>query len=67
MLKSLDRDNEPMALFYDTEEGISGGVYFPLRSFSTELMERFTRNLIGFIGILINGPERRLKDIALLQ
>lgn len=65
MLRTLERDNEPVVLFYDTEEEIVGGVQFPLNRFSTQLMERFSHDFLSFITALLRTPEARMKDIVL--
>lgn len=66
MLKSLERETEPFVLFYDSERGIDGGVYFPLRRFSVSTMERFARNLERFITQLLHNPDQVVRNLSLL-
>lgn len=63
MLKNLELDHEPGILLYDADEEVVGYVYFPLNRFSTDMMERFGRNFLGFIEALLRQPEGRVKDI----
>lgn len=65
-LSNLDWDHEPGVLFFDTEGGIVGRIYFPLNRFTSESIERFARNYIGFIRALIDNPLTRVRDILLL-
>jgi hypothetical protein len=64
--RNLDWDNEPSILLFDTEDEIVVSVTFPLSRFSIETMERFARNFLGFISVLLRQPERRVADISLL-
>lgn len=66
MLKSLERDNEPMILLYDGDDEIVGGMHFPLNRFSIDTMERFGRNFLLFVKALVRQPDENLKDILLL-
>ncbi len=64
MLKGLERDNEPVILLYDTDDGIQGGVYFPLERFSAETMTVFGNALLGFIREMLRNPRRRPGDLT---
>jgi hypothetical protein len=66
MLKTLMRDNEPMVELRDTEDGISGEVYFPRNRFHISTMERFARSFLAAVRALLERPEQRIKDISLL-
>ncbi len=65
MLQTLDRDNEPMVLLYDTAEEIRGEIYFPLNRFCCATMERFGRDLLLLLGRLLRGPETRVRNVPL--
>lgn len=65
-LKNLERDTEPFIVFFDSDDGIVGGVWFPLNRFSVSTMERFGRNFLVFIRGMLRQPEGRVKDISLL-
>ena len=65
MLETLERDNEPMVLVFDTDEEILGGVYFPANRFSLEIMERFAQGFQNFVGSLLGEAQLRVKDIPL--
>lgn len=67
MLRTLERDNEPMVQLFETEESVTGGVYFPLRRFATDTIERFGRNFVSIIGDVLRQPGRRVKDFELLH
>lgn len=57
-------DYEPMVIFTDLDEEIMGTLYFPLRAFSTEVMERLGRTLLGFISVMLTQPETRIADMS---
>jgi Condensation domain/TubC N-terminal docking domain len=67
ILKNIERDIEPMVGFIEREEEIGVLVQFPCSRFSEQTMERFGRNLLGFIRALLRYPEGRVKDLVLLQ
>jgi len=67
MLKSLEVDNEPTILLFDSDDEIRGEVNFPLDRVSIASMESFGRNFLLFIRALLRQPQERVKDIALLQ
>jgi hypothetical protein len=66
MLRSLERDHEPSVGFIDTDDGIVGGVSFPLNRFSADTMERFGANFIEFIKALLRHSAPRVRDIVLV-
>lgn len=66
MLKRLEFDREPGLLLFDTDDDVVGGVYFPLRRFSVATMERFSRNFLMFVELLLRQPEIRIRDVQLL-
>ena len=63
ILRNLEKDNEPVMGLRETEDGIVGGVLFPLNRFSTDTMERFGRNFLVFIRQLIRQPEERVSGV----
>jgi hypothetical protein len=63
---SVEVDSEPWVLFYESEQEISGNVYFPLKRFSIEAMERFTCNFLMLIRAMLDRPTERLRNIRLL-
>jgi hypothetical protein len=65
VLRNLERDAEPVVLLFDTDEEIVGGVHFPLKRFSADLMERFGRNFTFFVETLLTRPDERMKHIPL--
>jgi hypothetical protein len=58
-------DLDPLMLLYDTNEGVTGGVYFPLERLSVESMEGFGRNFLAFLRALLKTPELAVADIKL--
>ena len=66
MLRRLERDTEPTTVFVDTDDGISCRVYFPLNRFSTATMERFGRNFLTFLGVLMDQPNARVMEVQLV-
>jgi Condensation domain/TubC N-terminal docking domain len=64
MLKTLERDNEPVILLFDTGQEISGSIHFPLDRFSVPMMETFTRAFLTFIEALLRHPHARVRDVA---
>jgi hypothetical protein len=65
LLRDYGGDNEPSIVLYDDGEEIVGNVNFPRRRFSAASMERFARNLLGFIDSLLTQPGARIFDISL--
>jgi len=65
MLKTLERDNEPVMLLYDGDQEVIGGVQFPLNRFSVEMMERFVRNFSMFLQLLVRQPATRVDQVLL--
>jgi hypothetical protein len=66
MLRSLDRDSEPVLLLYESNTSVSGGLIFPNSLFQTQDMERFGRNYLRFVDLLRTRPEERISQIMLL-
>jgi hypothetical protein len=66
MVKSLQRDNDPAAVLYETDGGIAGDIYFPRYRFSGATMERFARNFHALIRILLSEPLKRLREVVVL-
>lgn len=63
MIKSLEHDAEPAIVLYDTDDDIIGGIHYPLGRFSSGSMQRFTHNFVAFINSMVNGQDRRVKDL----
>ena len=59
-----DIDIEPFILLADGRE-VVGDVYFPRARFAHLTMERFARNFLMLLTVLLRQPERRIKDIAI--
>lgn len=66
MLKILDWDREPFVLLFDTDEDISGDVYFPTERFSPRTIQRFGRNFLWFVDRLLKQPTVPVKDVLLM-
>jgi hypothetical protein len=64
---NLGVDGEPSVQFRETEHRIIGDLYFPRGRFSTAVMERFARIFVGFIRVLIEAPETRVRDARLCE
>lgn len=60
-----EKDSEPVLLLYDTEDGISGGVHFPVGSVSEESMQHFSRTFLEFLKALLESPDARVSDLKL--
>jgi hypothetical protein len=65
-LGSVECELDPEVILHDMRLEIRGGIYFPLRRFSTETMERFGRNLLLCVVQLIRQPEVKVVDILLV-
>ncbi len=65
ILHNFDQDLQPFALFYDTEEGITGGVHYPRAHISHRTMSRFSRCLVELLAAFVARPEIRIVDIPL--
>lgn len=66
MLNTLERDNEPVVLLYDTGGLIFGGVYFPRERFALSTMERFAQNFSLFLKELLVRPGQIVGDVSLV-
>lgn len=66
MLKTMERDDEPSLVVYDTGEELDGTVYFPRARFGDDTMARFARNFSASVDCLFTQPERPLKDVPLI-
>jgi hypothetical protein len=65
------RDNYPTAsdptiLLYDTDDGIAGGVHFPLNRFAVATIEIFCRNFVRFVEALVRRPMERVSAVPML-
>jgi hypothetical protein len=64
-LKVLDRDTEPVVVFFDAEHEMSGEIYFARNRFSVKLMERFAAGLLMFVRTMVKSPNLSVKNIPL--
>jgi hypothetical protein len=64
-LKHLERDTEPFVVFFDSPDALHGGVWFPLRRFSTASMESFAAHLQDFVNVLVTDPSRCVMELPL--
>lgn len=62
---NFERDVEPQLGFVETSEDVLGFVIFRVDRFSVNLMERFSRNYVRFVEVLLRFPETNLKSIVL--
>ncbi len=65
MLKMLEQDIDPFALFYDTPEGLIGTINYAQDRFSKVTMDRFVRNFLMFIDALVTRSSSRVASIPL--
>jgi hypothetical protein len=65
VLENFQRDTEPEMGLVETDEEIRGNVVFPLDRFSVAKMERFARNFLLFIEVMLRRPEERVKNVIL--
>ena len=64
--KHFDWDNDPELVLFDTEDGIVGGIYFPLNRFSRHSIERIEKNLKIFIKEMLNSPDGLVNNATLI-
>lgn len=64
-LRTLEWDSDPEILLFDGGASIAGHLYFPRNRFSVPLMERFARNILNFLQVMVKEPERHISKIAL--
>lgn len=62
MLKNYERDNEPVILLMDTEQGVAATLMFQRDRYSAQSMERFARNFLEFMKKLLTIPEGRIVE-----
>jgi len=55
MLETLRRDNEPVALLYDTPDEIIGNLHFPASRYSLGVMDEFRSFFLTCIDSMLNG------------
>jgi hypothetical protein len=61
----LQRDTEPFLQLLDTGRDIIGSVHFPVSRFSAATMERFGRNFLTCVDVMLKQPRKHVKDISL--
>jgi hypothetical protein len=67
ILPDFERDTEPMLCLLEADDRIECSVKFALNRFDIDTMERFGRNLLVFLRVLLSRPGERVKDVLLLQ
>ena len=65
-VKQLTWDNEPMAMLFETEDGVSGAVYYPAQRLSAPTMERFARNYLAMVERLLTRAQDPVASISLV-
>jgi hypothetical protein len=65
MLKGLQRDNEPMVVLYDMVQSVAGYVYYPLKRFRADIMQRFAWNFMALIDAFLENPRARIRSLPL--
>jgi Condensation domain/TubC N-terminal docking domain len=66
MRENVEIDAEPSILLYDTDSGLSGGIFFPKNRFSLHGMHRFASNFGIFMDALLERPDGPIYDVAML-
>jgi hypothetical protein len=66
LLKTYEKDSEPVVLLYESATEISGGVHYPLSRFSDALMQRFGSNFSHFLRVLLQQPGIRVSQLPLV-
>jgi Condensation domain/TubC N-terminal docking domain len=66
MVKDLERNTEPFLLLMDADDVILGGLYFPRYRQSLGSMERFGRNLQGFVQEMLRNSDERVATLNLI-
>jgi hypothetical protein len=66
-LAKLELDNDPTVFLRATEDGVTGGLYFPRRRFAVETMERFARHFDLFMRALASRSSQRVMAVAIGQ
>ena len=64
-LSGIDCDHDPELMLFDSTEGVSGGLYFPLDQFSLPTMERLAKSLMTVLQALLHHPEWRVRQLDL--
>lgn len=64
-LARLELDNDPTVFLRATDDGATGGVYFPRRRFAAETMQRFALHFDRFMRALASRSSQRVMDIAI--
>lgn len=65
MLRTLERDNEPVLLLFEKEHEIVGGMHFSRQQFDSPIMDLLTGNLDSFLRALVDAPQTPVKDLRL--
>lgn len=61
----FDRDIEPALGITETSTEITGFMQYRVDRFSMSLMERFTRNYLRFVEVLLRSPETNVMSIVI--
>ncbi len=63
MLRTLERDSEPVVVLAETAEGIEGEIAFPLSRFSQRWLEYFAAQFLQYATVFAHEPWRRIQDL----
>jgi hypothetical protein len=63
--RTLQVDGEPSILLFDTDEGITGGMYYPRNRLTQQTMEGFTSAFFVFLKALCADAGTRISDLPL--
>ncbi len=66
VLRNYKKDAEPTILFYEFDQQIVGSLLFQRARFADETMRKFVDNFFCFLRTLLQQPDKRINDIALL-
>lgn len=63
VIRTYDADEEPIAVLYEFEDEISGGVHFPRRRFSPATLQEFVDNFWIFLKSLLEDGSKPIPNI----
>ena len=64
-LENLEWDHEPGIQLWEYDTDIVGHLFFPRNRFGEQTMQRFGRDLLRFIEMMLETPEQVVAEIAL--
>jgi len=65
MPDNLELDDEPFILLFDREHDVIGTVRFPRSRFSQDAMDKFGREFLRFVEILLRDPDKLVDEIEI--